>query len=101
MEELKKIKRVARRVDASTPQETLLVLDATTGQNGLAQAKHFTEAVDVGGIILAKLDGTAKGGIVLAICDQLKIPIRFIGTGEKLDDLAPFDPQAFVEAIMS
>lgn len=101
MEELKKIKRVARRVDASTPQETLLVLDATTGQNGLSQAKHFTEAVDVGGIVLTKLDGTAKGGIVLAICDQLKIPIRFIGTGEKLDDLAPFDPQAFVEAIMS
>jgi fused signal recognition particle receptor len=101
MEELKKIKRVAQRVDASTPQETLLVLDATTGQNGLSQAKHFTEAVDVGGIVLAKLDGTAKGGIVLAICDQLKIPIRFIGTGEKLDDLAPFDPQAFVEAIMS
>jgi len=101
MEELKKIKRVAQRVDASAPHETLLVLDATTGQNGLAQAKYFTEAVGVTGIILAKLDSTAKGGIVLAICDQLKIPVQFIGTGETLDDLAPFDPQAFVEAIMS
>ena len=101
MEELKKVKRVAERADASVHQETLLVLDATTGQNGLAQAKHFTEAVDVSGIILTKLDGTAKGGIVLAICDQLRIPIRYIGTGEKLDDFAPFDPQDFVELVMS
>ena len=101
MEELKKIKRVAQRVDASAPHETLLVLDATTGQNGLAQARHFTKTVGVSGIILAKLDSTAKGGIVLAICDQLKIPIKFIGTGEKIDELAPFDPQAFVEALMS
>jgi fused signal recognition particle receptor len=101
MEELKKIKRVAQRVDASAPHEVLLVLDATTGQNGLAQARHFTEAVEVSGIILAKLDSTAKGGIVLAICDQLGIPIRFIGTGETLDDLAPFDAQTFVEALMS
>ena len=101
MEELKKIKRVAQRVDVSAPHETLLVLDATTGQNGLTQAKHFTETVGVSGIILAKLDSTAKGGIVLAICDQLNIPIKFIGTGEKLDEFAPFDPQAFVEALMS
>ncbi|MBM4444843.1 MAG: signal recognition particle-docking protein FtsY [Chloroflexi bacterium] len=101
MEELKKIRRVIQRIDPSGPHETLLVLDATTGQNGLNQAKHFTEAVGVSGIILTKLDSTAKGGIVLAICDQLKIPVRFIGTGEKLDDLAPFDPQTFVEAIMS
>ncbi len=101
MEELKKIRRVIQRIDPSAPHETLLVLDATTGQNGLSQAKHFTEAVGVSGIILAKLDSTAKGGIVLAICDQLKIPVRFIGTGEQLDDLAPFDPQTFVEAIMS
>jgi len=101
MEELKKIKRVAQRVDASAPHETLLVLDATTGQNGLAQAKHFTEAVGVTGIILAKLDSTAKGGIVLAICDQLKIPVQLIGTGETLDDLARFDPQDFVEALIS
>jgi len=101
MEELKKIRRVIQRIDPSAPHETLLVLDATTGQNGLSQAKHFTEAVGVSGIILTKLDSTAKGGIVLAICDQLKIPVRFIGTGEQLDDLAPFDPQTFVEAIMS
>jgi fused signal recognition particle receptor len=101
MEELKKIKRVAQRVDASAPHETLLVLDATTGQNGLTQAKYFTEAVGVTGIILAKLDSTAKGGIVLAICDQLKIPVQLIGTGETLDDLARFDPQIFVEGLMS
>jgi fused signal recognition particle receptor len=101
MEELKKIKRVAQRVDASAPHETLLVLDATTGQNGLAQARYFTEAVGVTGIILAKLDSTAKGGIVLAICDQLKIPVQLIGTGETLDDLARFDPQIFVEGLMS
>ncbi len=101
MEELKKIRRVAQRVDASAPHETLLVLDATTGQNGLAQAKYFTEAVGVTGIILAKLDSTAKGGIVLAICDQLKLPVQLIGTGETLDDLARFDPQDFVEALMS
>lgn len=101
MEELKKIRRVIQRIDPSGPHETLLVLDATTGQNGLNQAKYFAEAVGVSGIILTKLDSTAKGGIVLAICDQLKIPVRFIGTGEKVDDLAPFDPQTFVEAIMS
>lgn len=97
MEELKKIKRVAGKFDL--PQEVLLVIDATTGQNGLAQARHFTEAVEVNGILLAKLDGTAKGGIVLAICDELKIPIFYIGTGEQLDDLAAFDADAFVEAI--
>jgi fused signal recognition particle receptor len=99
MEELKKIKRVAARADSAALHEVLLVLDATTGQNGLAQARHFTEAVSVTGIFLAKLDGTAKGGIVLAICDELKIPILFIGTGERLDDLAPFDAEAFVEAL--
>ena len=89
MEELKKIRRVASKFDIS--QEVLLVIDATTGQNGLAQARHFTEAVGVNGIFLAKLDGTAKGGIVLAICDELRIPIVYIGTGEQLDDIAPFD----------
>ncbi len=99
MEELKKIKRVAAKADGTALHEVLLVLDATTGQNGLAQARHFTEAVSVTGIFLAKLDGTAKGGIVLAICDELKIPILFIGTGEGLDDLAPFDAEAFVEAL--
>ncbi len=99
MEELKKIKRVAGKYDM--PQEVLLVIDATTGQNGLAQARHFTEAAGVSGIFLAKLDGTAKGGIVLAICDELKIPIIYIGTGEQLDDIAPFDANTFVEAIFS
>ena len=101
MEELKKVKRVIQRANATAPHETLLVLDATTGQNGLVQAKYFAEAVGVTGIVLTKLDSTAKGGIVLAICDQLKIPVKFIGTGESLDDLAPFDPDTFVEALMS
>jgi fused signal recognition particle receptor len=99
MEELKKIKRVASKYDIS--QEVLLVMDATTGQNGLAQARHFTEAVGVTGLFLAKLDGTAKGGIVLAISGELGIPIVYIGTGEQLDDIAPFDANAFVEAIFS
>jgi fused signal recognition particle receptor len=100
MEELKKIRRVTQRIDPSAPHEVLLVLDATTGQNGLAQAQHFTDAVGVTGIILTKVDSTAKGGIVLAICDQLKIPIQFIGTGEAMDDLVPFDPHTFAEALM-
>jgi fused signal recognition particle receptor len=99
MEELKKIRLVSGKYNM--PQEVLLVVDATTGQNGLAQARHFTEAVGVNGIFLAKLDGTAKGGIVLAICDELKIPITYIGTGEQLDDIAAFDANTFVEAIFS
>ncbi len=101
MEELKKIRRVAAKVDATAPHEVILVIDATTGQNGLTQAKYFTEAVGVTGIFLAKLDGTAKGGIVLAICDELKIPIQFIGTGDGLEDMAAFDAEAFVEALFS
>jgi fused signal recognition particle receptor len=101
MEELKKIKRVVAKQDASAPHQVLLVMDATTGQNGLVQAKHFTEAVDITGIFLAKLDGTARGGIVFAICDQLNIPISHIGIGEKLQDMAPFDAQVFVNAIFS
>jgi fused signal recognition particle receptor len=99
MEELKKIKRVAAKVDTTAPQEVILVLDATTGQNGLAQARYFLEAVGVTGIFLAKLDSTAKGGIVLAICDELGIPVQFIGVGEKLEDMAPFDAESFVEAL--
>ena len=99
MEELKKIKRVAGKYEM--PQEVLLVIDATTGQNGLAQTRHFTEAVGVNGIFLAKLDGTAKGGIVLAIYDELKIPITYIGTGEQLEDIAPFNANTFVGAIFS
>jgi fused signal recognition particle receptor len=99
MEELKKIKRVAAKADATAPHQVILVLDASTGQNGLAQARYFTEAVGVTGIFLAKLDGTAKGGIVLAICDQLGVPISFIGTGDELEDMAPFDAGAFVRAL--
>ena len=99
MEELKKIKRVAAKADATAPHEVILVLDATTGQNGLTQARYFTEAVGVTGIFLAKLDGTARGGIVLAICDELKIPVQFVGIGEKLEDMAPFNAETFVEAL--
>ncbi len=101
MEELKKIKRVAAKCDAAAPHRVLLVIDAVTGQNGLAQAKYFTEAVGITGIFLAKLDGTAKGGIVLAICDELGIPIDYIGSGEKVEDMAVFDAETFVEAIFS
>ena len=100
MEELKKIKRIVDRAE-KVDQQVLLVLDATTGQNGLAQAKYFTDAVGVSGIILAKLDGTARGGIVLAICKELKIPILFLGTGQDLDDLVPFNAGEFVEALFS
>jgi fused signal recognition particle receptor len=99
MEELKKIRRVAAKLDDAAPHEVLLVLDATTGQNGLTQARYFTEAVGVTGVFLAKLDGTAKGGIVLAICDELKLPIQFIGIGEGLDDMVDFNATSFVEAI--
>jgi fused signal recognition particle receptor len=99
MEELRKVRRVIERRDPSAPHEVMLVLDATTGQNALIQAKAFTEAVDVTAIALTKLDGTAKGGIVFAICDELALPVRFVGTGEGEDDLSPFDPDAFVEAL--
>jgi len=101
MEELKKIKRVIAKHDTSAPHQVLLVMDATTGQNGLTQAKLFTEAVEVTNIFLAKLDGTAKGGIVFAICHELKIPISYIGTGEQLQDMAPFNAKVFVDAIFS
>jgi fused signal recognition particle receptor len=99
MEELKKVRRVASRLAAAAPHEVILVLDATTGQNGLTQARYFTEAVGVTGIFIAKLDGTAKGGIVLAICDELKLPIELIGVGEGLEDMVNFDAAAFVEAL--
>ncbi len=101
MEELKKVKRVAAKMDATAPHEVILVLDATTGQNGLTQARYFTEAVGVTGILLAKLDGTAKGGIVLAIGDELGIPIELVGTGEGLEDMVAFDAGAFVAALCS
>jgi fused signal recognition particle receptor len=101
MEELKKIKRVAAKNDSTAPHEVILVLDATTGQNGLTQATYFTQAVGVTSIFLAKLDSTAKGGIVLAICDELRIPIQFIGLGDGLEDMAPFKAETFVEALCS
>jgi fused signal recognition particle receptor len=101
MEELKKVRRVAAKMDASAPHEVLLVLDATTGQNGLTQARYFTEAVGVTDIFIAKLDGTAKGGIVLAICDELKVPVNLIGVGEGLEDMVDFDAAAFVAALCS
>jgi fused signal recognition particle receptor len=101
MEELKKIKRVTAKTDPTAPHEVLLVLDATTGQNGLLQAKNFTEAAGITGIFLAKLDGTAKGGIALAICDQLKIPVKYIGVGEHPEDMAAFDARSFVDALSS
>jgi len=100
MEELKKVKRVMAKHDADAPQEVMLVLDASTGQNALQQAKQFHDAIGVTGITLTKLDGTAKGGIVFAIAKQLGIPIRFIGVGESVDDLQVFDAQAFVDALL-
>jgi fused signal recognition particle receptor len=99
MEELRKLRRIIERKDATAPHEVLLVLDATTGQNALIQAQAFTEAADVTSVCLTKLDGTSKGGIVFAVCDQLGIPIRLVGTGEGEGDLAPFSPEAFVEAL--
>jgi len=97
MKELEKISRVLQKNDPTAPHETLLVLDAVTGQNGLNQAREFKKTVPLTGIILAKLDGTAKGGIVFAIAQELKLPIKYIGTGEKIDDLAEFDAKEFVE----
>lgn len=99
MNELDKIRRVASREVAGAPHEVLLVLDATVGQNGLAQAREFTSVAGVTGIVLTKLDGTAKGGIAVAIAHDLKLPIRYIGVGEGLDDLLPFSPREYVDAI--
>ncbi len=99
MQQLTKIRDVAARKIPGAPHEVLLVLDATTGQNAIAQAKIFTEAINLTGIFLAKLDGTARGGIVIAIKDQLDIPVKFVGLGEKPEDIAEFDPEKFVEAM--
>jgi fused signal recognition particle receptor len=101
MEELKKIRRVLQKLSPAMPHEVLLVIDASTGQNGLQQAKQFAAAVGVTGLVLTKLDGTAKGGIVLAISKTLNVPVKFVGVGEKLGDLQPFEPQAFVEALFA
>ncbi len=100
MEELKKMARVAGKVLPGAPHQNLLVIDATTGQNAINQVKLFSEALSISGLILTKMDGTAKGGIALTLAHLFKIPICFVGLGEKLEDLEPFDPQAFVEAII-
>jgi fused signal recognition particle receptor len=101
MEELKKIRRTVNRFDASLPVETLLVVDAGTGQNALAQAREFHEAIGVSGLVLTKLDGTAKGGVVFALAERYGIPIRFIGVGEQIDDLRPFYAADFVSALLA
>jgi len=100
MEELKKVRRVIEKAAGRPPDETLLVLDATTGQNGIAQARAFTEAVDVTGVALTKFDGTAKGGVVLAVRDQLGVPVKVVGTGEAVGDLEPFDGEAFAARLL-
>jgi fused signal recognition particle receptor len=99
MDELNKMRRTSQRIVPGSPHETLLVMDATTGQNGLQQAKLFTEAAGVTGIVLTKLDGTAKGGIVVAISRELGVPVRYVGVGEKVGDLLPFDAKAFVDSL--
>ena len=99
MEELRKISRVVEREYPEAALSALLVIDATTGQNGLAQAKVFSEVANLDGIILTKLDGTAKGGIAIAIRNELGLPVRYIGLGEQLDDMQPFDAKAFVDAL--
>jgi fused signal recognition particle receptor len=101
MEELKKVKRVMSKASPGAPHEVLLVLDATNGQNAIAQARQFHEALGVTGIVLTKLDGTAKGGVVIGICDELKLPVRYVGVGEKVADLRPFAPHEFVEALFA
>src|SRR5262245_19049892 len=101
MEELRKVQRVVSREVPGAPHEVLLVLDATTGQNGIAQARAFTEALGVTGVVLTKLDGTARGGVALAVRDEIGVPIRYIGIGEETDDLRPFDPRAFARALVA
>lgn len=101
MEELKKIVRVMKKIDANAPHEVMLTLDAGTGQNALSQARLFKEAVDITGISLTKLDGTAKGGVIFAIADQFKLPIRYIGVGEGIDDLRVFDSKDFIKALFA
>jgi fused signal recognition particle receptor len=100
MNELNKISRVIDRECPNSSRETLLVLDATTGQNGLIQAKQFSQAAGITGIVLTKLDGTAKGGIAIAIAQELGVPVKYAGVGEGLDDLKPFDPVAFADALI-
>jgi fused signal recognition particle receptor len=99
MAELKKIMGVLQKYDPEAPHEVLLVMDATTGQNGFAQAKQFVQDSGVSGVILTKLDGTSKGGIVFAVASELGLPVKYIGTGEQVNDIAPFDPDQFVDAL--
>jgi fused signal recognition particle receptor len=101
MDELAKVRRVIGKQMPGAPHETLISIDATTGQNGLRQAKVFAEAAEVDGVVLTKLDGTAKGGIVLAIAAELGIPVKLIGIGESLEDLRPFDPEDFARALLA
>ena len=101
MAELAKVRRVITKQIPEAPHETLLTVDATTGQNGLRQARLFSEAIGVTGLVLTKLDGTAKGGIALAIASELGIPVKLIGTGEQLEDLRPFDPTEYARALIS
>ncbi len=101
MDELQKVRRVIEKASGRAPDETLLVLDATTGQNGIAQARAFTEAVEVTGVALTKLDGTAKGGVMLAVREQLGVPIKLVGIGEGVDDLEPFDARAFADRMLA
>ncbi|HMJ20843.1 MAG TPA: signal recognition particle-docking protein FtsY [Terriglobales bacterium] len=101
MAELEKMRRTARRIIAGAPHETLLVMDATTGQNGLQQAREFTQSAGVTGIVLTKLDGTAKGGVVVAISREMGVPVRYVGVGEKIGDLLPFDPKDFVDSLFA
>jgi fused signal recognition particle receptor len=100
MDELAKVRRVVEKAAGRPPDEVLLVLDATTGQNGISQAREFTEAAGVTGLVLAKLDGTAKGGVALAIRDQLGVPVRYVGTGERIEDLQEFEPRRFAESLV-
>ena len=100
MEELAKVVRVLKKKEISAPHNTLLVLDATTGQNALSQVKIFKELVDITGLVMTKLDGTAKGDVLVALADQFALPIHAIGVGEQLDDLSPFDPKEFASALL-
>jgi fused signal recognition particle receptor len=101
MAELEKVRRVIDRAIPGAPHETLLVLDATTGQNGLAQVREFAKAVPMTGLVLTKLDGTAKGGVALAIAESLKLPLQWVGLGEGMEDLIPFDAKEFAEALIA
>jgi len=101
MVELEKIYRVIGKRIPGAPHESLLVLDATTGQNGVSQASHFSDIVDCTGLVLAKLDGSAKGGVVVSIRQKMGIPVKYVGLGEQIDDLAVFDPDSFVDALVS